>query len=162
MKDTLFYLKQANKEAWEARKRGNTPFGAILVGPDGKILLRQGNIEITEKDCTGHAESALMRRASIKYSKDFLWECILYSTFEPCAMCSGAVYWGNVGKLVFGTTEKRLLELTGDDAQNPTFDLPCREIFARGQKKIKVLGPFPEFEEESIKPHEGFWNKNRS
>ncbi len=130
------------------------------MGADGEILMRQGgNIEITEQDCTGHAETTLVRKASKKYSKSFLWDCTLYSTFEPCAMCCGAIYWGgNIGRVVYGTTEKKLLELTGDDEQNPpTFDLPCRDVFAKGQKDIKVEGPFPEFEEESVQPHIGYW-----
>lgn len=160
MKEDIYYLRLANEAAKEAKEGGNTPFGAVLVSPDGDVLLTQGNIEITEHDCTGHAESALMRAASKKYSRDYLWGCSLYTTFEPCAMCCGAIYWGNVGRVVYGTTEKRLLELTGDDEQNPTFDLPCRDIFDKGQKDIKVVGPFPEFEEESVEPHRGFWNKS--
>jgi len=158
MKEDIYYLREANKEAIKAKESGNTPFGAILVGADGEILMRQGNIEITEQDCTGHAETTLVRKASKKYTKAFLWGCTLYSTFEPCAMCCGAIYWGNVGRLVYGTTEKKLLELTGADEQNPTFDLPCRDVFAKGQKDIKVEGPFPEFEAESVEPHIGFWN----
>ena len=154
------FLREANEMAKQAKAAGNTPFGAVLAGPDKKILLRQGNIEITEHDCTGHAECALARRASKKYTKEFLWECTLYTTFEPCAMCCGAIYWANIGKVVYGTTEKRLLELTGDDDQNPTFDLPCRDIFERGQKKIEVVGPFLEFESESVAPHIGFWNQS--
>ncbi len=135
MKEDIYYLREANKEAIKAKESGNTPFGAILVGADGEILMRQGNIEITEQDCTGHAETTLVRKASKKYSKSFLWDCTLYSTFEPCAMCCGAIYWGNIGRVVYGTTEKKLLELTGDDEQNPTFDLPCRDVFAKGQKR---------------------------
>jgi len=160
MKEDIYYLRLANEAAIEAKNSGNTPFGAILVSSDGEVLLTQGNIEITEHDCTGHAESTLMRRASKKYPKEFLWDCTLYTTFEPCAMCCGAIYWGNVGRVVYGTTEKRLLELTGDDEQNPTFDLPCRDIFSKGQKEIDVVGPFPEFEKESVEPHIGFWNKS--
>ncbi|TKB23281.1 nucleoside deaminase [Desulfopila sp. IMCC35006] len=159
-KDDIFYLREANEVAIQARAAGNTPFGAILVGPDGEILLRQGNVEITEHDCTGHAETTLARKAFTKYTRDFLWQCSLYSTFEPCAMCCGAIYWANIGRVVYGTTEKKLLELTGDDKQNPTFDLPCRDIFDKGQKDIQVEGPFPEFETESVAPHRGYWNKS--
>lgn len=64
-----------------------------------------------------------------------------------------------MGKVVYGISEKRLLELTGDDEQNPTFDLPCREVFARGQKDIKVEGPFAEIENEVVEVHKGYWNK---
>lgn len=156
-KDNLYYIKKCIEVSQRSREHGNTPFGAILVGPDGEILLEQENIEITEKNCTGHAETTLMEKASHKYSKEFLWKCTLYTTAEPCAMCAGAIYWGNVGKVVYGISEKRLLELTGDNDQNPTFDLPCREVFSRGQKDIKVLGPYSEIEQEAVKVHKGYW-----
>lgn len=74
-------------------------------------------------------------------------------------MCAGAIYWANIGRVVYGMTEKRLLELTGSDEQNPTFDLPCREVFARGQKPIRVIGPVPEVEEEAAQVHAGYWNQ---
>ncbi|WP_425463817.1 nucleoside deaminase [Neomoorella humiferrea] len=140
-----------------AREHGNTPFGCLLVDINGNILLEQENIEITERDCTGHAEAALMRKASQLYSKDFLWQCTLYSSAEPCAMCSGAIYWGNVGRVVYVISEKRLRQLTGSHPQNPTLDLPCRQVFASGQKDIIVVGPLPQLEEEAVKVHEGYW-----
>lgn len=153
----LDYLRRAVAISQRSRANGNTPFGALLVGSKGEILLEQENIEITESNCTGHAEATLMEKASKLYSKDFLWQCSLYSTAEPCAMCAGAIYWGNVGRVVYGVSEKRLLSLTGDNEQNPTFDLPCREVFARGQKQITVVGPFPELEAEIVAIHEGYW-----
>ena len=157
MKDHVFYLKRTIKLSELAVKHGNTPFGALLVDDNGKIILEQENIEITENDCTGHAETALMRKASNKYSKDFLWNCTLYTSVEPCAMCSGAIYWGNVGKVVYGISEKELLNLTGNNKQNPTFDLPCRKIFEHGQKEIKVEGPITEIAEEILEIHRGYW-----
>ena len=59
---------------------------------------------------------------------------------------------------VYGMTERRLLQLTGSNEQNPTFDLPCREVFARGQRNIEVIGPIPEVEEEAAAVHAGYWN----
>ncbi|GIP42679.1 tRNA-specific adenosine deaminase [Paenibacillus sp. J45TS6] len=161
-KDHLTFLQRAIEISRMARESGNTPFGALLVDKDGRILMEQGNVEITEHRCTGHAETALMERASHTYSPDFLWNCTLYTTAEPCAMCAGAMYWGNLGRVVYGISEKELLALTGDDPQNPTFDLPCREIFARGQKRIEVIGPFPELADEIAAVHEGFWNSSES
>ncbi len=151
------YLRRAIEISRRARANGNTPFGALLVDKDGSIIMEQGNIEITEKLCTGHAEATLAARASHEYPKDFLWNCTLYTTAEPCAMCSGAIYWANIGRVVYGMTERRLLQLTGSNEQNPTFDLPCRDVFSKGQKDITVLGPFPEIEEEAAKVHEGYW-----
>lgn len=161
-KEHLTFLRRAIEISRMARDSGNTPFGALLVDKDGRILMEQGNVEITEHRCTGHAETALMERASHTYSPDFLWDCTLYTTAEPCAMCAGAMYWGNLGRVVYGISEKELLALTGDDPQNPTFDLPCREIFARGQKRIEVIGPFPELADEIVAVHEGFWNSSKA
>lgn len=157
-KNHIDYLKRTVDISKEARANGNTPFGALLVDKDGNIVMEQGNIEITDKICTGHAEATLAARASHEYSKDFLWDCTLYTTAEPCAMCAGAIYWANIGRVVYGMTERRLLQLTGSNEQNPTFDLPCRDVFSKGQKEITVLGPFPEIEEEAAKVHEGYWD----
>ena len=69
--DHLFYLRKAIEVSKKSREHGNTPFGAILVDGEGNILLEQENIEITEYNCSGHAETSLMIKASKKYSKDF-------------------------------------------------------------------------------------------
>lgn len=151
------YLRQAISVSKKSREHGNTPFGAILVDSEGTVIVEQENIEITQSNCTGHAETTLMEAASQRYSKSFLWNCTLYTTAEPCAMCAGAIYWGNVGKVVYGISEERLLTLTGDNEQNPTFNLPCREVFSKGQKQITVVGPFPELEDEIVAVHEGYW-----
>lgn len=153
----LFYLLRSIEVSRKARDAGNTPFGAILVSPDGQIVLEQGNVEITESNCTGHAERTLMEEASKRYGRDELWHFTLYTSAEPCAMCAGSIYWGNVGTVVYGITEKRLAQLTGDDEQNPTLDLPCRIVFQQGRKPIQVIGPFPEVEEAAVAVHEGYW-----
>lgn len=156
--DHIRYLQQAVHVSRRARDHGNTPFGAILVDPEGRVLLEQENIEITEADCTGHAETTLARKASGLYSKDFLAQCTLYTTAEPCAMCTGAIYWSSIGRIVYGIEEKDLLKATGNHHQNPTFDLPCRDVLARGQKDIQVLGPFPEVAQAVLAIHAGYWN----
>ena len=158
MKDHKDYLRRCIELARSAVNNGNMPFGAVLVDSNGKIILEQENIEITESNCTGHAETQLMVNASKQYDKEFLWNCSLYTTVEPCAMCSGSIYWGNVGRVVFGLSEKELLDITGNDEQNPTFDLPCREIFARGQKEIEVIGPIDSMKKEVAKVYKDFFN----
>ena len=60
-----YYLRRAIEISREARAAGNTPFGALLVNKDGDIVMEQGNIEITDKICTGHAEATLAARASL-------------------------------------------------------------------------------------------------
>jgi tRNA(Arg) A34 adenosine deaminase TadA len=152
---TLRHLRRANEVARRAMSLGRHPFGAILVAPDGEtVLAEQGNV-----DTVNHAESVLARTAALNYSADYLWDCTLVTTAEPCAMCTGTQYWANIGHLVYGMTEKRLLQLTGNHGENPTMDLPCRDIFSRGQKAIEVIGPVPEVEAEIAALHQDFWQR---
>jgi tRNA(Arg) A34 adenosine deaminase TadA len=140
--------------ARKARDKGNHPFGAILADEEGQILMEAENTVVTGKDCTGHAELNLMRQASRKYDRDFLATCTVYTSTEPCPMCAGAIFWGNVRRVVFGLSEAGLYEMTGEENEEVLY-LPCRELFGRGKKPIRVLGPI--LEEEARKVHEGFW-----
>jgi len=73
-------------------------------------------------------------------------------------MCAGAIYWCGIGRVVYALSEHKLLGLTGDHPENPTFALPCREVFARGQRSVEVAGPY--LEDEAAVPHYGFWNRS--
>lgn len=147
------HLRRANEIAKRAVAMGHHPFGAILVGPDHEsVLLEQGNVSTVN-----HAESVLARTADMNFSSGYLWECTLYTTVEPCAMCAATQYWANIGRLVYGMDERRLMALTGDSSENPTMDIPSRYVFEHSQKRILVHGPFPEVEAEIAALHEGFW-----
>lgn len=148
-------LRQSFAVAARARDNGTHPFGAILVGADGEVLLEQGNAYLPDHDMTGHAERVLMTRASTRYTPEFLSRCTLYTSAEPCAMCAGAAYWAGVGRVVYGLSEKRLGELTGNHPENPTLDLPCRVVFAAGQRQVEVVGPL--LEDEAAELHQGIW-----
>ena len=74
-------------------------------------------------------------------------------------MCAGTVYWAHIGRVVYGAEEAALLALTGDHPENPTLSLPCREVFARGQKAIEVIGPVLEVADELVATHQGFWQQ---
>ena len=141
----LAYLRAADEVAREAAGRGHHPFGCLLVGSDDRILMRQGNI-----DTVRHAETELCRCAAAAYPAEFLWTCTLVSTGEPCAMCAGALYWANIGRLVYGFEEAKLLAETGDHPENPTMSLAARRVLGSGQKPIEVVGPFPESLSENI------------
>jgi tRNA(Arg) A34 adenosine deaminase TadA len=147
------HLRRANTVAEAAAAKGRHPFGALLVAADGQtVLLEQGNV-----DTVNHAEAVLARVAAHRFDAATLWGCTLVTTVEPCAMCAGTQYWAHIGRVVYGMTEARLLSITGNHEQNPTLDLPCREVFARGQKAVEVIGPVPEVEEEIAAVHRAFW-----
>lgn len=141
------HLLAAIDLARRARDKGNHPFGALLVDPTGEVLLEAENSVVTTRDCTGHAETNLMRMASDRFDAEFLAQCTLYASTEPCAMCSGAIYWGGVRRVVFGLSQETLGRITNSDPELP---IPCREILARGKQKVEVAGPFLEDQARAV------------
>ena len=149
------YLHCSFDAARRAMANGNHPFGAVLVDAGGQLLLEAENAFMPSHDGTAHAERLLCTEAAIAFPADVLAGSTLYSSAEPCAMCAGAIYWVGIGRLVFGLGEARLKAITGAHPENPTLDLPCRDVFAAGQKQIEVIGPM--LEDEAAELHEGFW-----
>jgi len=156
MQGDVFYLHEAIEIAWEARRSGNHPFGALLVDPEGEVVIRAGNTHSVDKGI-GHAELNVAREAAIRFRPDVLARSTLVTSVEPCSMCAGGTYWAGIGTLVFGLTEARLATLTGDNPENLTMDLDCRRVLAAGQREVVVRGPYPELEAEIVAAHEGFW-----
>jgi tRNA(Arg) A34 adenosine deaminase TadA len=151
------FLRHSFAVARRALTHGNHPFGAILVDEKGSVLLEAENGYMPSRDSTAHAERLLATQACTTLSADILAKATLYSSAEPCAMCAGAIYWAGIGRVVYGLSEHRLRGITGDHPENPTLDLPCREVFASGQRPTEVVGPLLEDEAEAL--HDGVWTK---
>ncbi len=134
-------LLAAIEVARRARENGNHPFGAVLAGPDGAVLLEVENTVVTDRDPTGHAETNLIRLAGREFGAGFLRECTLYASTEPCEMCAGAIYWSEIGRVVYGLSRSGLLEL--------------RQASTTGQLPVEVTGPM--LLEEARAVHAGFW-----
>jgi tRNA(Arg) A34 adenosine deaminase TadA len=154
--DHEIFLRRAFDVARRARMHGNHPFGAILVSPAGEVLIEAENGYLPDRDMTAHAERLLASQASKQFDRQVLAGSTLYTSAEPCAMCAGAIYWTGIGRVVFGLSERRLKAITGDHAENPTLDLPCRVVFAAGQRHVEVIGPL--LEEEAAALHAGVWD----
>jgi tRNA(Arg) A34 adenosine deaminase TadA len=151
--DDETWLRKVIALAQQSRDAGNHPFAAIVVDGNGGTLAEAFND--FRSDCTGHAEIVAVRKVSSRSKPADLRSATLYSSAEPCAMCAGAIYWSGIGRVVYALSEEKLLELTGDHPENPTLSLPCREVFARGQRAIEVVGPT--LEDEAAAPHRVFW-----
>lgn len=151
----LQYLRLALQVALRARAHGNHPFGALLVDETNQVLLEAENTVNTARDCTGHAETNLVRLASQAFPPEKLAKCTLYTSTEPCAMCAGAIHWGKIGRVVFALSEASLYGMIGSHSENETMRLPCRELFAHCGRPVAVTGPL--IEEEARTVHEGFW-----
>jgi len=149
----LALLERAQALARRTMDAGHHPFAALLVAPDHTtVLLEQGNV-----DSVNHAEAVLAREAARRFSPTELWPCSLVTTVEPCAMCAGTQYWANIGRTIYGIAEKELLAITGNHAENPTLDLPCRHVFARGHKDVQVIGPVTAAKPAIVALHRRYW-----
>ena len=145
------FIRESIRLAEQAVKNENHPFGAVLVKA-GEILMSAENTVITERDVTGHAETNLVRMAVAKYDAAFLEGCILYASTEPCAMCSGAIYWSGIGRVVYSCSQERLYSITGGEGGLP---LSCRDVLEKGRRKVIVEGPL--MEEEALQVHINYW-----
>lgn len=157
--DDITWLVRTIELADEAVAEGNHPFGSVLVDADGTLLMEGKNEHLIDKG-PGHAETNLARRAAREFPIEQLRGATLYTSVEPCCMCAGTIYWAEIGAVVFGMTEARLGELTGDDPANPTQDLDCRTVFAAGRNPTEVRGPYDELEERIVAQHLAFWQTN--
>ena len=151
------FLRRSFDVARRAMSHGNHPFGAILVDENRNVLIETENGYMAAHDGTAHAERLLASQACTTLSADVLRNATLYSSAEPCAMCAGAIYWAGIGRVVYGLSEHRLRAVTGNHPENPTLDLPCREVFKSGQRTTEVIGPMLEDEAEAL--HAGVWDK---
>lgn len=149
------HLRSAITAAQKAREHGNHPFGALLADQNGKVLLTAENTVTTEDDPTGHAETNLVRQAAKRYPREFLADCTLYASTEPCPMCAGAIFWGNIGRVVYGLSQGELYKIIGEENRE-VLDLACRMVLSHGKKQVNVIGPMLEDEARSV--HLGFWN----
>jgi tRNA(Arg) A34 adenosine deaminase TadA len=151
------FLARAFDVARRSMRGGNHPFGAILVDRNRTVLIETENGYMPARDGTAHAERLLASEACRTLKAEVRAGATMYSSAEPCAMCAGAIYWAGIGRLVYGLSEARLRGITGNHPENPTLDLPCRVVFASGQRATEVVGPL--LEDEAAALHDGVWQK---
>ncbi|CAF0962910.1 unnamed protein product [Rotaria sordida] len=144
------FIRQAIKLSLSAVEHGNHPFGACLVSKDGQVLLTAENtIHIPNNDVTRHAELNLISMASQKFSRNILEQCTLYTSCEPCLMCTGALFWSGIRNLVYALSSETLGKYAGHDGL-----LSCRQLLPAA--KFTVIGPI--LEDEAVKIHQTYWS----
>lgn len=143
----LGHLRAALRLAARAKARGDDPFGAILADGNGVRIAEAMNTLVTDGDRAGHAETNLVREISGRLSREELARCTLYASAEPCPMCSGAIYWSGIGRVVYAVGHERVYALLGGGDALP---IGCREILARGSRGVVVVGPVLEEEGSAV------------
>ena len=127
----------------------------MLVDEHNRVVLQAENTVVTGHDSTGHAETNLVRLATQQFLPAQLAHYTLYSSTEPCAMCAGAIYWSQIGRVVYALSEIDLYAIIGPSPEHLV--LPCREVFAHSQRSIEVYGPESSLEAEARAVHKDFW-----
>lgn len=111
------FMEKAIELSRLAVEHGNEPFGAVLV-KDDEIVFTNENQIYTKHDPTFHAEAGLIREFCAKTGISNLQEYTLYSSCEPCFMCSGAMVWVKLGRLVYGASNIELENILGNQGCN--------------------------------------------
>lgn len=101
-----YFMKEALKEARKAFEMDEVPVGAVVVCGT-KIIARGHNMTEKLNDSTAHAEMLAITSATSFLGSKYLKECTLYVTLEPCVMCAGALFWSQIGKIVFGAPDSK-------------------------------------------------------
>ncbi|MCK4547125.1 MAG: nucleoside deaminase [Candidatus Eisenbacteria sp.] len=130
-----------------ASEQGNPPFAAVLVKADS-ILAEAVNTGISSGDVTRHAELSLVSDASRQFGRGELSKCTLYTSTEPCVMCSGAIRWAGIPRVVYGAPQN-----LGGRFQ----EIPCREVLGKISPETEVIGPVMSKEGEQLRS--GFHRK---
>jgi tRNA(adenine34) deaminase len=107
MPDFTNHMARALDEAAAAAERGETPVGAVVVGPDGDILATDGNRVRELSDPSAHAEILALREAARQFGSERLIGCDLYVTLEPCPMCAGAISLARIRRLYYGAPDTK-------------------------------------------------------
>lgn len=126
-------MKRALEIAEDSKQKGNEPFGAILV-KDGKIVKEGTNQIHTNTDPTNHAELGLIRDFCQESGITDLSEYTLYTSCEPCCMCSGAMVWANLGKMRYSVSHDELAEIAGSNIM-----IGSQEVFEKSPNKPEVI-----------------------
>ncbi|MDZ7747387.1 MAG: nucleoside deaminase [Halobacteriales archaeon] len=143
------HMERALELAREAGDRGDEPFGSVLVR-DGQIVMEDRNAVNSTDDIRRHPELTLAQRAASEFTREECRQTVLYTSTEPCAMCSGGIYIAKLGGVVYSVSAERAGEVADTDLVVPSAD-----IFEHGSVEIPVVGPV--LPEEGAQIHAEWW-----
>jgi tRNA(Arg) A34 adenosine deaminase TadA len=147
------FMERAIQAAEESVKKGSYGIGAVVVKDNNIISVGLNTLKIDNDPVNGHPEIDAIRKACKNLKQPYLQECILYSTHEPCPMCSSAAIWAKMEGIVFGVsmeyTKNEMKKRMGGKFSWRQIDISCQEVLNKGEPKLKLIPDF--LKEECIK-----------
>ena len=122
------FILQCYELARQAVANGDHPFGALLVR-EGEVVLTAVNTVHSNRDVTQHAELNLVSQSGRLLGYSALAESVLYTSTEPCAMCTGAIFWAGIPTIVYGCSAESLGQIAGG-----SFVVPSRQLLAKATR----------------------------
>lgn len=151
--DDLDLLHRTVELATEALKLGNSPYGSLLVDPQGAVVFEDHNRD-ADGDLTRHPEFAIAKYAIEHYTPEERAACKVYTSTEHCVMCAGAHAWAGLGTIYCASTGKQTAkwyESWGVEA-GPLFPIAADAV----SPNIQIIGPAPKFEDALYELHRWF------
>lgn len=152
----LKHLKRCIELAKTALKKGDEPFGSVLVSADGEVLFEDHN-HVASGDHTQHPEFAIARWAAANMSPEERRKATVYTSGEHCPMCAAAHGWVGLGRIVFASSSAQLVEWLYELGVPPSRvrNLPIEDVI----RDTVVEGPVPELAEQVRELHRQFHTK---
>ena len=138
-------MQTAIKQAHISKDNGDYAIGAVVV-KNGKVLAEGLNRSKSDDDATSHSEIVAIRGASKIIGSRHLKGCVLYTTHEPCSMCTSAAIWARLDGIVFGSRKNDMAEYASLNANKEwswrTIDITASEIIAKSHPKLFLIQDF--------------------
>lgn len=139
-------LRIALEVGRQSQQNGNLPFGCILADNNGNVIERGENTVVTANDSIAHCEINLVHQLAGKYELAFLNSCTLYAGTEPCPMCTAAIFWSGIGRIVFALSKQGYHDLVATTNPAWIFHMPVKDLLNHGGREVMVAGPLLEEE----------------
>jgi len=146
MRDHKYYLRKSLDVAKQSMDNGNLAFGCILVGSTGEVLLEGENTVVTDNDAIAHCEINLVHQLKGKFDLDFLQQCTVYASTEPCPMCAAAIFWSGIGRIVFALSKEGYHSIAQTSNPAHIMSMKAEEILRSGGRQVEIFGPLLEEE----------------
>lgn len=139
-------MQAAIDEAIKAREDQAYAIGAVVVSSDGQIISIEHTTTHQTNDATAHGEVNAIRSACKKLNNRYLPGCWLYTTLEPCPMCSAAAIWAKMEGVVFGATKEDAMDYAKRAGSEKftwrQIDMSAKEVLAKGDPKVQLVEGF--------------------